>query len=172
MAFPSRRAEAQYDRTEEQEGDTPRHRSRCMVRDALRMNMTPMIDIVFQLIIFFMLVSEFQNMEMEQITLPYALEGTEPTDVRARVVVNVSERGEIRLMRRLYSPDELEGALRESARLGPQEGGWPQLAVKVRADAECEYKHVQNVMVRCMRARIANVSFGVNHADRETLLEF
>ena len=35
-------------------------------------NMTPMIDIIFNLIIFFMLVSQFQQLEIEDVTLPPA----------------------------------------------------------------------------------------------------
>ena len=139
-----------------------------------KLNMTPMIDIVFQLIIFFMIVSEFQNMEMEQITLPFALEAKEETDKEQhRVVVNVTEKGKIRMMRRTYAPEELKALLIERARTSPKDAdGLPTISVKLRADAECEYKYVQQVIVQCMRAYIWKLSFGASHIDREDLLRY
>jgi len=139
----------------------------------LKMNMTPMIDIVFQLIIFFMIVSEFQNMEMEQITLPFALEAKEESKEgqQNRIVVNVNDKGEIRMMRRQYSSEQLKALLIERARNSPKDAdGLPTIAVKLRADAECEYKYVQDVIVQCMRAYIWKLSFGASHIDREELM--
>ena len=140
---------------------------------SLAIDMTPMIDIVFQLIIFFMIVSEFQNMEMEQITLPFALEAKEESKEgqQNRIVVNVNDKGEIRMMRRHYSSEQLKALLIERARNSPKDAdGLPTIAVKLRADAECEYKYVQDVIVQCMRAYIWKLSFGASHIDREELM--
>jgi biopolymer transport protein ExbD len=138
----------------------------------LRMNMTPMIDIVFQLIIFFMIVSEFQNMELEQITLPFALEAKEEAkDLPNRIIINVTDKGDILMMRRQYTIEELKALLIERARTSPKDAdGLPTIAVKLRADAECEYKYVQQVIVQCMRAYIWKLSFGASEVEREDLL--
>ena len=138
----------------------------------LKMNMTPMIDIVFQLIIFFMIVSEFQNMEMEQITLPFALEAKEEVkDLPNRIIINVNDKGKIRMMRRTYTSEELKALLIERARTSPKDAdGLPTIAVKLRADAECEYKYVQDVIVQCMRAYIWTLSFGCSEVDREEMM--
>lgn len=139
------------------------------------LNMTPMIDIVFQLIIFFMIVSEFQNMEMEQVTLPFALKAKEePKEGQQnRIVVNVNDKGKIRMMRRTYSANELKLLLIERARNSPKDAdGLPTIAVKLRADAECEYKFVQEVIVQCMRAYIWKLSFGASHIERESMLNY
>ena len=40
--------------------------------DDMEMDMTPMIDVVFLLIIFFMIVSQFSNLQVEELTLPYS----------------------------------------------------------------------------------------------------
>jgi biopolymer transport protein ExbD len=150
-------------------------RARRAAPPSCGLNMTPMIDIVFQLIIFFMIVSEFQNMEMEQITLPFALEAKEePRDGQAnRVVVNVNDKGEIRMMRRSFSSEQLKALLIERARNSPKDAdGLPMIAVKLRADAECEYKYVQDVIVQCMRAYIWKLSFGASHIDREEMMQY
>lgn len=139
------------------------------------LNMTPMIDCVFQLIIFFMIVSEFQNAEMEQITLPFALAAKdEPKEGQPnRVIVNVTDKGEIRMMRRLYTAEQLKALLIERARTSPKDAdGLPTIAVKLRADAECEYKYVQEVIVQCMRAYIWKLSFGASHVEREELMMY
>ena len=41
------------------------------------MNMTPMIDIVFQLVVFFMLTLDMTNKEYAPLTLPFANQGIE-----------------------------------------------------------------------------------------------
>ena len=43
-------------------------------------NLTPMIDIVFNLIIFFMIVSELSNLTVEELTLPFADRAKEPKE--------------------------------------------------------------------------------------------
>jgi len=48
----------------------PRKKHRGSDTGSVSMNMTPMIDIVFQLIIFFLLTSQFQQLEIEDVTLP------------------------------------------------------------------------------------------------------
>ena len=131
----------------------------------LSMNMTPMIDIVFQLIIFFMLVSEFQNMELEQITLPFALRATEVVGPDERLVINVTARGETTVLRRPYTPQQLSGLLANRARTSRDADGLSNVAVKIRADADCEYFHVQRILTQCMERGIWKLSFGANHTE-------
>lgn len=45
---------------------------RAVMLESTGMNMTPMIDIVFQLIVFLMLASDFANQELERVYLPKA----------------------------------------------------------------------------------------------------
>jgi biopolymer transport protein ExbD len=138
----------------------------------ISLNMTPMIDIVFQLIIFFMIVSEFQNMEMEQITLPFALSAKEIPEASDRMVINVSSHGETTVMRSPVTPAQLARLLAHRASVSTPQGGLPNLAVKIRADADCQYQYVQEIMVQCMRSKIRRVSFGASHATGEEALEF
>ena len=60
------------------------------------MNMTPMIDVVFLLIIFFMLVSEISNLNMEDIQVPRAMMANidkENRDADKMVIVSVKRAG-------------------------------------------------------------------------------
>ncbi|PIE22848.1 MAG: hypothetical protein CSA62_10390 [Planctomycetota bacterium] len=61
-----------------------------------RMDMTPMIDCVFQLIVFFFLIIDLQNQELEDLKLPvakYAQPDEQPEGVRP--IVNINQDGDV-----------------------------------------------------------------------------
>lgn len=67
-------------------------RSRAKGGGAVSFNMTPMIDIVFNLIIFFMLVSQFYQLKVERVKLPPAAKADPKKDLLPKftqVVINV-----------------------------------------------------------------------------------
>src|SRR5215510_12554998 len=78
-------------------------------------NMTPMIDVVFQLIIFFLLSSHLAKQEKQlPLALPTAKSGiVEAADARPRLTVNVLADGTLLVASRPIQPDELAGLLRE-----------------------------------------------------------
>jgi biopolymer transport protein ExbD len=146
-----------------------RRRDRRPKPEQPKLNMTPMIDVVFLLIIFFMLVSEFQRMELEVIMLPFALEAKEEAkDQQERIIINVNEKGVIKVAGRKYEPEELQEELKRRAQASRKDAqGLPVLAVKIRGDARCEYKYVQDAMVQAMRAYIWKMSFGVSPMEEQ-----
>src|SRR5439155_20781455 len=78
-------------------------------------NMTPMIDVVFQLIIFFLLSSHLAKQEKQlPLPLPSAASGIVPAaDSRPRLTVNVLADGTLLVDNRPIKPDDLVGLLRE-----------------------------------------------------------
>jgi len=137
-----------------------------------KMGMTAMIDIVFLLIFFFMVVTDMSNMEIESVALPFALKAKDDTDKEDRVIINITDRGEIRHMRRPKTEPELFALLKEAAdRSGRDpEDKLPTISCKIRADSNAEYKFVQQVMVQCTRAYIWKLSFGARPAANEDAL--
>ena len=137
-----------------------------------KMSMTPMIDIVFLLIFFFMVVTDMSNMEIESVALPFALEAEEDEHIRNRFIVNITDRGKVRIMRQTVSTERLFSELQRKAKQSrPDLQGLPTIAVKIRADSKTEYKYIQQVMIQCMRAYIWKLSFGVRPAaDEDALL--
>ena len=130
------------------------------------MQMTSMIDIVFLLLVFFLLVNDMQNMQVEALTLPLAYKATDDGHPEpGRIVINVTPTGEIRINAEPYGRAKLENFLAAEAvkRTGPD--GLSTLAVKVRADSNCQYKYVQEVMMACMKAKVWKLSFGVSPQD-------
>ncbi len=67
----------------------PHSTKRHLSAEEGHVNLTPMIDVVFQLIIFFMLVTELTNLALEQVTLPIAVHAQEIKGGEGQVVVNI-----------------------------------------------------------------------------------
>jgi len=128
-----------------------------------KMNMTPMMDVVFQLIIFLMLVTEMSKMEIVELTLPKAYKAKDDKNPPPnRVVINLTKDHEIYYMQKQLSVQKLRQLLHRVAVQSPKEAdtGLPTAAVKIRADAHVEYKYVQRIMIQCMREFIWQLSFG------------
>src|SRR5688500_1360127 len=77
-----------------------------------QMDMTPMIDVVFQLIIFFMLLMDMSTKELEILKLPKAVSAVkdEPDPKDPRPVVNITPDGKIIVKGEVvYDPDKDDG---------------------------------------------------------------
>jgi biopolymer transport protein ExbD len=124
----------------------------------LGFNMTPMIDVVFQLIIFFLLSSHLARQETQfPLPLPMAESGVPlPAVERPSVVVNVLADGSLLAVGRRVTPEELGALL---ARRQADHGG--DLAVRIRGDRSVPYTRIEPVMRACTQAGIWNVSYGV-----------
>lgn len=131
-------------------------------RAGLGFNMTPMIDVVFQLIIFFLLSSHMAKQEMQlALELPRASTGKEvEEDSGRRVVINVlpdpRQGGRILVTGREVASGELAELIRYEAR---KTG--PALEVRIRTDRTVPYRIVEPVMVACAKAGVWNVTFAV-----------
>lgn len=121
------------------------------------MDMTPMIDCVFQLIIFFMLAIDLSQQDLEDLVLPLsqmALKDENPEE--GRLYVNISRKGEYVLTRRKLELKDLEVALKLKNDLprpnnAPtrDKDGLSERPLLIRADEASEFKHVQKVMRVC-----------------------
>ncbi len=131
-------------------------------RESLGFNMTPMIDVVFLLIIFFLVSSHLAQQEIQlELDLPDAQSGrrVDEDDVR-RVVVNVlpEERPEGRIMvsgQTMNAEQFTQMIGFESRRAGHQ------LEVRIRSDRKVPYRVIEPIMVACARSGVWNVTFAV-----------
>src|SRR5205823_11255188 len=101
------------------------------VTSEVAFNMTPLIDVVFQLIIFFLLSSHLAKQEKQlPLALPTAKSGTvEAADARPRLTINVLADGTLLVANRPIKSDDLAGLLRERRAAHGDE-----LEVRIRAD--------------------------------------
>ena len=114
------------------------------------LNIAPLIDVVFLLLVFFMLASTFIEPQAIDLVLPgRAAPQTAPTT--EPLVVDVTPAGQIRLNGLVLSLDQLDseiaGRLRETT-----DGG-----VTVRADAAVAVQLLVSVMDRIRAAGAANI---------------
>jgi len=122
---------------------------------AVTFNMTPMIDIVFNLLIFFVLTAQFAVLEVEEVVLPPSTtaELKDYTTYR-NVVVNVChpDNPVIVVMGRTFNYMELTEhlkMLRQSAQADGQ-----QMNVILRADRKMPYEDVARAMLAAGGAEI------------------
>ena len=130
-------------------------------------NIAPLIDVVFLLIIFSLTISQFTYIEAETLDLPRATEGDEapPAEPR-RLVINVRRDGTVAMWSRTWSLDDLARALADEA----AKPGRGDLTVLLRGDRRAEWKHVARVMATCAargigRIRVAVLEPGAEGAD-------
>jgi len=125
---------------------------------AARINMTPMIDVTFLLIIFFLLSSRLAQQETQlELDLPMATTASQAVNQeRPRLSVNVSTDGRVMLGSTATTPQEMSQRLRiERDRLGSN------LEVRIRADRSVPYGAVEPILLACAEAGIWNVAFAV-----------
>ena len=128
-----------------------RHSWRPRPRLSLTFNMAPMIDVVFLLIIFFVLVSTFASAERVAMELPNPDESqAKNVKLTDRVIINVQllNPGAPGLAEVGYSigPTRVESLGSIAERLALQARLVPDLKVIIRADRRVEYGAVREVM--------------------------
>jgi biopolymer transport protein ExbD len=112
-------------------------------KSALSLDMAPLIDVVFQLLIFFMLTTSFSNPSL-RLNLPKAVIHDRPEP--ERIVLSIDRGGRILVNSERTGLDELEGVL--ASRLA----GDSAKSVHVRGDAEMPYRLFVEVMDLARRA--------------------
>lgn len=118
------------------------------------MQLAPMIDIVFLLLIFFIVTWQFTKSETElDVSVPTAQEGAEPERQRGEIVINILSDDTIRV----------EGATVDLAqllsKLSSIAGQFENQPVRIRGDAKVEYQRLVEVIDTCQKAGIWNISF-------------
>jgi biopolymer transport protein ExbD len=127
---------------------------------SMGINMTPMIDVIFQLIIFFLVSSHLVRQEAQlELPLPTADTGRAPieSETARQIVLNVLEEGTIQLAGRTVPLADLESRLR---RLQQERDGVTE--VKIRAHRGVAYRHVEPIMLACHRSGMRQVTYSVH----------
>jgi len=124
------------------------------------MQMAPMIDIVFLLLIFFIVTWNYARFETElNISVPAAEEGQDPQRSIGEIIVNVREDGVIVVLSQELTEDQLLGRLSELAAV------YRDQAVILRGDSKTSYEDIVKVLDICQKAGIWNVAFATRRPD-------
>lgn len=104
-------------------------------------NLTPMIDVVFAILTFFILASLFlTRSESLPVNLPSAKTATQQSQKQSRLTVTMDEQGKVLLDRQRVEVSEL------ARRVKALKGNKPELLVVINADRAVEHGQVIAVM--------------------------
>ncbi len=132
--------------------------------DPFQLNLTPMIDVVFLLVIFFMTATQFAEVE-RAVDLELPTVGSDGATVAAlddERVVGVSAEGTITLDGQPRSVEELKADL-VAARESAASASGP--AVLIHGDARCDFQHIAVALATCRAAGITDVGVSVETDD-------
>jgi len=119
-------------------------------------NLTAMIDVVFQLIIFFVCTINIQEASDPRIELAMAPNGQATTTKnKYEVRVDVDKSGRIEICRTVLSPSMLTTILKKSR----ADANGHDVPVLIRADAKTKHAAVRKVMDACSAAGIWKIKF-------------
>lgn len=121
-----------------------------------QMNMTPMIDCVFLLLIFFLVATRLEEHTPRiPLRLPDVVDRGALSAAPEKVVVSVYRDGAITLDNAPVTLDQL------TARLAAVRRQYADLGVLVRGDAKGEYQRVAEVLNACKQAGIKELGISV-----------
>lgn len=115
--------------------------------------MTPMIDVVFLLIAFFMTLISFISSEIIELKLPEAERATIPEEAGDRQYISVNASGQIYFGASEVSVEVL------TTRLAAARQELPALKVFLRADSNTPHRYVNHVMEATAKAGIFDLIF-------------
>jgi biopolymer transport protein ExbD len=122
----------------------------------LGLNLTPLVDIVFQLIVFFLVASHLAQQETSlELELPAALTGgAEPADLPPRLIINVPPADDkVWVSGQYLAP----AALRQLLIAEHQLRG-PALEVRIRSDRNVPYARIEPILALCAEVGIQRVT--------------
>ena len=136
----------------------------------MQVNMTSMVDIVFLLIIFFVLVSQFISADNISVELPDPDESlAKAIELPERVVLNCQYagaglNGDVRA-RYLLGPISVSDAGELEERLRAVKEDRPDVQVLLRADRKIRYESVRQAMQAIANAGIENMNIAAEVED-------
>ena len=136
-------------------------------RTPFRFNITPMIDVVFLLIIFFLVASYFVRSEhSREVALPDAQRGN-PDDPSSeyRLTITVERDGKLSIAGNLVSEEtvmqriqELQASAASAASTG-QKMARPE--VRIRSDRDAHFAEIRKLVEHCAANGIQSIRFAV-----------
>jgi biopolymer transport protein ExbD len=136
--------------------------SKLQKRKALGVNMTPMIDIVFLLLIFFMTCTQVSEANRQQLQLPKQ-RGTED-QANAEVIINVDEQGNLAVGAEPATvPDVVAICLEEARRL--HGGDASALKITFRIDRRADCSRVNELVEALTKIKVHTVRMAVQTGD-------
>ena len=130
-------------------------------REELELNITPLIDIVFLLLIFFMVSTTFQKQSQLQIQLPKASEQSQ-SQPQHPLEIAISQDGQYAIGGHKLSDDRLATLVQALRQAAGKDHDQPLV---VRADARTPHQAVVRAMDAAARIGLRRLSIATAHLD-------
>ena len=126
-----------------------------------KFEMAPMIDMVFLLLVFFMMASQMAQLQNITMEIPEATKAVVPKERPNRWVVNITKEDPNTGQSTIYiGKDPIE--LKDLSKLVTERVKMdPQTKIYLRADINTKHKEVKKVMAEMAKAGVSDFIFGV-----------
>lgn len=112
-------------------------------KDDVDIDMAPMIDMVFLLLIFFMVASVVTELDKVKVEIPEAEYAKVPDDTKGRMMLSVDANNQVYVGTVPVTIAELKELVNTELDLNPD------LRILIRADGRVEYKTNKDIMIAC-----------------------
>jgi biopolymer transport protein ExbD len=112
-------------------------------REDAAVDMAPMIDLVFLLLIFFMVASVVTELEKVEVEIPQSSHAKVPEDTKGRMMLSVDANNLVYAGTQEVSIEELKVLIDAELDMNPD------LRILIRADHRVEYKTCKDIMIAC-----------------------
>jgi biopolymer transport protein ExbD len=122
-------------------------------------DLTPMIDVVFLLIVFFMTVASLLTAEKIEMNLAVAEESAIPKEIKNRFTLSITNTGALYLGPNNVTQEEL------SKRLAKFTQRVDTVKIILRADRLTEHQHINDVLQICAENGITDIIFAAYQTE-------
>ncbi len=130
--------------------------------DDIAIDMTPMIDCVFLLLIFFLVATTLKKLDRElAVELPNAAMATQTKLDSSTLVIGLDAQGQMYLNAEPVTIEAFLGALRSAAEQNPD------TRIRIDADRKTPYDAIVHVMDQCMFWDLRNIGFHIRRGSGE-----
>ncbi len=140
-----------------------RSKSSSAPEEAIFINLTPMIDVILTLLIFFMAATKLYDWDEQKldVQVPSVPSAAPLTEVPDDISLSISHEGKLAFNEDLVTLDELKQRLLIARKNYSEQG------VKIRADGRVPHQKVSEAMSACHAAGIGKITFSVREAAGE-----
>jgi biopolymer transport protein ExbD len=121
--------------------------------DDIEINMSPMIDLVFLLLIFFLVASQIIKIEKVKVEIPTAVYADVPEDETGRFMITVDPAGNLYVGTGRVTIDQLKERLQAELEADNK------VLIVLRADRNVKYKVNQEIIEACADIGAVNMIF-------------
>lgn len=132
--------------------------------EELELNMTPMIDVTFQLLIFFMVCTELATYDrVEDLHLPVADQAKPETIRPDRLIISVDRKNQIWIRGRVCTLARVERELEVEKRARGFGTGRTKQPILIQADRNARWQVIQDIIEKANEQKFWQLSFGARN---------